>query len=243
MTLLRSLVYVVWLYGSMAAVGISFFPFALFSEKAATEAARAWCAALVWGLRVICGAHVEVRGQQYIPQGAALVAAKHQSMLDTITPFAILRNPSIVLKKELLKLPIFGWFAVQSGMIPIDREAHASALRAMLKAARDRIAKGRKVLIFPEGTRQALGAPPDYKPGVAALYRDLKLPCTPVAVSTGVVWPAHGVVRRPGTAVIEFLPPIPAGLSREDFMAALEEKIETASNALLEEARRNGAKA
>lgn len=237
MTLLRSLIYVVWLYGSMSIIGLSFAPLALFSEKAAIQAARVWSWALLWGLRVICGTRLEVRGRENIPKGAALFAAKHQSMLDTISPFAILGDPSVVLKKELLRLPIFGWFAVRSGMIAIDREAQASALRAMLRAARARIAKGRGVIIFPEGTRQAPGAPPEYKPGVAALYRDLGVDCVPVAVNTGLYWPAHGVIRRPGVAVIEFLPAIKPGLTRDKFMAELEQRIETASNALLTQAK------
>lgn len=233
MIVLRSLVYVLWLYGSMTAVGLSFGPVALFSEKAAIRAARTWARAMTWGARVIVGLKLEVRGREHIPQGAALVAAKHQSMLDTIAPFLILESPSVVLKRELLGLPIFGWFAQRAGMIVVNREAHAAALRGMLKDARVQAAKGRPIVIFPEGTRQKPGAPPDYKPGVAALYRDLKLPCVPVALNAGLYWPAHGVVRRPGTVVIEFLPAIPPGLSREAFMIELQARIETASNALL----------
>jgi 1-acyl-sn-glycerol-3-phosphate acyltransferase len=233
MTLIRSLIYVLWLYGSMTVIGLSFGPVAIFSEPVAIKAAETWARAMLWGARVIVGLKLEVRGQQYIPQGAALVAAKHQSMLDTIVPFLILHRPSVVLKRELLKLPIFGWFSQRAGMIVVNREAHAAALRSMLKDARKQAANGRPIVIFPEGTRQKPGAPPDYKPGVAALYRDLKLPCVPVALNAGLYWPAHGVVRRPGTVVIEFLPAIPPGLSREAFMAELETRIETASNALL----------
>jgi 1-acyl-sn-glycerol-3-phosphate acyltransferase len=122
-------------------------------------------------------------------------------------------------------------------MIPIDREGHAIALRGMIRAAVKQAAKGRPILIFPEGTRQEPGAPPDYKPGVAALYRELNLPCTPVAANTGLCWPPHGLKRYPGRAVIEFLPPIAPGLSRKDFMDALEHAIETASTALLKEGR------
>lgn len=234
MNALRSIVFVVWLYGSMTVIGVSFAPLAVFSEKAAIQAARTWAAALIWGARAICGIQLEVRGREHIPRGAALVAAKHQSMMDTIIPFAILENPSVVLKRELLKLPIFGWFAQRAGMIVVNREAHAAALRTMLRDARDRAGKNREIFIFPEGTRQAPGAVADYKPGVAALYRDLKLPCTPVALNIGQVWPAHGLVRKPGVAVIEFLPAIAPGLARDEFMAELEARIETASNALLE---------
>jgi 1-acyl-sn-glycerol-3-phosphate acyltransferase len=237
MNFIRSLIYVVWLYGSMLAVAASFAPFALFSERAAIMAARCWSHIAIWGLRVICGVRLDVRGREHIPHGAALVASKHQSMLDTIIPCAVLADPAIVLKRELQAIPVFGWFTQRAAMIPIDRSAQASALRPMMRAARVEAAKGRAILIFPEGTRQPLGVKPDYKPGVAALYRDLGLPCTPVAVNTGKFWPAHGITRRPGLAVVEFLPAIPAGLSREDFMTELEKRIETASNRLLEEAR------
>jgi 1-acyl-sn-glycerol-3-phosphate acyltransferase len=234
MNALRSIVFVLWLYGSMTVIGLSFMPLAVFSEAAAIQAARTWASALIWGVRAICGIRLEVRGREHIPRGAALVAAKHQSMMDTIIPFALLEGPSVVLKRELLKLPIFGWFAKRAGMIVVNREAHAAALRTMLRDGRDRAAKGRQIFIFPEGTRQAPGAPPDYKPGIAALYRDLKLPCTPVALNIGQFWPAHGLVRKPGLAVIEFLPVIAPGLPRDEFMRELEARIETASSALLE---------
>jgi 1-acyl-sn-glycerol-3-phosphate acyltransferase len=233
----RSVIFVVWLYGSMTAIGLAFMPAAVFSERAAIAAARTWARATVWGVRVICGIRLEVRGREHIPQGAALVAAKHQSMLDTVTPFLFMPAPSVVLKRELLKLPIFGWFSRRAGMIVVNREAHAAALRGMLRDARIRAADGRQVIIFPEGTRQAPGAPPDYKPGVAALYRDLKLPCIPVAENIGLFWPPHGIIRRPGVAVIEFLPAIAPGLPREAFMAELETRIETASKALLPKAQ------
>jgi 1-acyl-sn-glycerol-3-phosphate acyltransferase len=161
-----------------------------------------------------------------------LVAAKHLSMLDTIIPFLVFPDVAIVLKTELLKWPVFGWYCQRAGMIPVDRSAQASALRRMLREARVQSEKGRAVFIFPEGTRQEIGAPPNYKSGVAALYGTLGLPCIPVAMSTGLYWP-QGITRRPGVAVVEFLPPIPPGLSREVFMAQLEASIEGASNRLL----------
>jgi 1-acyl-sn-glycerol-3-phosphate acyltransferase len=235
--MIRSLIYVAWLYGSMAVIGIAFAPVALFSGDAALLAARIWSRIAVWGVGAIVGLRVEVRGREHIPAGAGLVAMKHQAMLDTLMPAWLLNRPSIVLKQELTAMPIFGWFAQRSGMIALDREGHAGALRRMLRDARDRAASGRPIVIYPEGTRQDVGAPPAYKPGVAALYRDLKLPCTPVAVNTGLYWPAHGVRRKPGLATIEFLPAIEPGLSREDFMAELERRIETATDALVAAAR------
>lgn len=237
MTLFRSLIFAAWLYGSMAVIALGLMPIAFFSQRVAMLAARLWSNGAVWGLAAICGLKVEVRGRENIPQGRALVASKHLSMLDTLLPFAMLRDPAMVLKKELLSLPVFGWYCSRAGMIAVDRSAQASALRRMLRDARAQSAKGRPVFIYPEGTRQPVGAPPNYKPGVAALYRDLSLPCTPVALNTGLFWP-EGIKRRPGVTVMQFLPPIPAGLSREAFMARLEEAIESASNALLEEARR-----
>jgi 1-acyl-sn-glycerol-3-phosphate acyltransferase len=232
MILIRSLIYSVWLYGSMAAISIGLSPFAAFSERAAIAAARIWSKGAVWGLNAICGLRVEFRGRENIPPGRVLVAAKHLSMLDTIIPFLVFPDVAIVLKTELLKWPVFGWYCQRAGMIPVDRSAQASALRRMLREARVQSEKGRAVFIFPEGTRQEIGAPPNYKSGVAALYGTLGLPCIPVAMSTGLYWP-QGITRRPGVAVVEFLPPIPPGLSREVFMAQLEASIEGASNRLL----------
>src|SRR5262249_40780239 len=162
-----------------------------------------------------------------------LIAAKHQGMFDTIGPFSYLPDACFVLKKELLSIPFYGWHAKKARMIPLDREGSSKALKDLMRAARDRLSEPRQVVIFPEGTRTAPGAPPDYKPGVAALYRDLGLPCTPMATNSGVHWPAHGFLRRPGTIVFEFLPAIPPGLKRDEFMHELQDRIETASNRLL----------
>jgi 1-acyl-sn-glycerol-3-phosphate acyltransferase len=221
---------------ALIAVGVGFFPYALVTPRGAQAAVRAWARYAVWSLGVIVGIRVEIRGREHIPAGAALVAAKHQAILDTLLPAVMLDRPAIVLREGLTKIPIFGWYCRRAGMIVLDREGHASALRNMLRAARVPAAENRPIVIFPEGTRRPPGAPPDYKPGVAALYRDLKIPCTPVAQNIGLFWPTRGVNLKPGLAVMEFLPAIPAGLSRDEFMTELETRIETASNALLAEA-------
>lgn len=234
MRLLRSLLFSVWLYLSMpvAAVGLS--PALLMPHRYAMGVIRIWARMVLFGLRWIVGVRVEFRGLEHRPAGSALVAGKHQSMLDVVTPFVILDDPCFVLKKELMPLPFFGWFARKTRMIPVDRAAHAKALKDMLVHARDRLAHGRQIVIFPEGTRTAPGAPPDYKPGVAAIYRDLEAPCVPVATNSGQCWPAKGVTGfRPGVVVFEYLEPIPPGLKRGDFMRTLETRIETASAALL----------
>ncbi len=228
-----SLAFTAWLYGSMAVLGTVATPLLLFRRERAWSLVRVWVRGVLWGLRVFCGVRVEVRGREHVPAGAALIAAKHQSMLDTVAPLDLLPDPAYVLKRELMRLPFFGWWAAKLDMVPIDRAGGATALRAMTHAARDRLADDRQLIIFPEGTRQEPGAAPDYKPGVAGLYRELQAPCTPVATNSGLHWPPHGVLRFPGVVVYEFLPSIPPGLKRASFMAVLEDRIEDASTALL----------
>jgi 1-acyl-sn-glycerol-3-phosphate acyltransferase len=232
---MRTLLFRAYFYASLAVYGLVGGPLALVSRRAASGVGSAWSHAVVAGLYLICGARVVIRGREHVPKGAALVACKHLSTLDTLVPFLTLADPAFVFKQELASTPIFGWYLKRAGMIVVERDGHASALRAMLRAAKAEAARGRPIVIFPEGTRQDIGAPPDYKPGVAALYRDLGLACTPVALSTGLVWPAKGFPRRSGQAVIEYLPAIPAGLSREDFMRELETRIETATARLIAE--------
>jgi 1-acyl-sn-glycerol-3-phosphate acyltransferase len=176
---------------------------------------------------------VELRGHEHIPTGAALVAPKHQSMLDVYAQFAWLPASVFVMKKELTLIPWFGWYAAKAGCIDIDRAGGATALRGMVREAKVMFARGAQVAIFPEGTRQLPGAPPAYKPGIAALYRELDVPVYPVATNSGDHWPARGmIIRKPGTIVFEYLEPIPPGLKRAEFMRLLQERTETASAAL-----------
>jgi 1-acyl-sn-glycerol-3-phosphate acyltransferase len=196
-----------------------------------------WAHTTMFFLRVLCGVKVEIRGREHMPTGPALIAAKHQGMFDTVAPFAFLPDPAYVLKKELLIIPFYGWYSTKSGMIAVDRAGHSAALKKLVRDTRARMAESRQVMIFPEGTRKAPGAEPDYKPGIAALYRDLELPCTPMATNSGLHWPAHGFLRHPGTVVFEFLEPIPAGLKRGEFMKQLQGRIEAASDRLLAEGR------
>ena len=233
MTVLRSLIFTLWLYLSMVIFAVGLSPALLMPHRAAMGVIKLWARFVLFGLRWIAGVRVEFRGLEHRPTGAALIAAKHQGMLDVVAPFAILDDPCFVLKKELMPLPFFGWFAWKTKMIAVDRSAHSKALKDMVRQTRARLADDRQILIFPEGTRTTPGEPADYKPGVAAIYRDVNAPCWPIATNSGVHWPAHGFRRYPGTIVFEFLPPIPAGLKRAEFMAELQNRIETASTALL----------
>jgi len=230
----RRVLFFIWFYGVSIPLAIGYSLLLPFPRQAMNVAVRFWARLVVFGLEHLGGVRMEARGLEHLPRGQALVAAKHQSLFDFIGPFVFLPDACFVMKQELLRIPFLGWHSVKQRMIPIHREAHAKALKDMLRAARDRLKDPRQVLIFPEGTRKTPGAEPDYKPGVAALYRDLDLPCTPMATNSGVHLSAKGVLLRPGVLVYEILPPIPPGLKRQEFMAALETSIETASNALLD---------
>jgi 1-acyl-sn-glycerol-3-phosphate acyltransferase len=233
MTLVRSMAFASWLYVWMAIVAVVYFLPILIDRRAGLTAGRAWARLTLFGLRYIVGARIRLINDAHGTPGPRLVAMKHQSMLDTLIPFLLFDDPAIVLKRELLSAPFFGWYCKRLNMIPVDREAQAAALKSMLREARAAIAAGRDVLIFPEGTRSEPGAHPDYKIGVAALYRDLGVPCLPVALDTGLVWSAKGLLRRPGQATVKTLPIIPPGLPREEFMRRLETDIETATAALI----------
>ena len=190
----------------------------------------------LWLLRAIVGTTIEVRGRGNIPQGPCLVASKHQSAWETFALIPIFRDPALLMKRELFFIPFHGWFSRKFEMIPVDRDKGPAALRRMLHEARKRIDDGREIIIFPEGTRRPPGAPPDYKTGIVLLYNALGVPCLPVALNSGLFWPRRSVIRRPGTIVVEILPPIPPGLPREEFLRRLQEAIEGASSRLLVEA-------
>jgi len=189
-----------------------------------------------WLLRWIVGTRIEVRGLERLPAGACLVAAKHQSAWDTFGLVPLFDDPALVMKAELLNIPLYGWFSRKFGMIPIRRETGPSALRQMVRDARSRAEQGRQILIFPEGTRRAPGARPDYKTGLALLYQNMDLPCVPLALNSGLYWPRRKLVRYPGTIIVEILDPIESGLPKARFMALVQERIEAASQRLIEEA-------
>lgn len=238
LTRLRSLLFMLWLYGSMAVIAIVSSPVLLLPHGVSMGVIRWWAKAVLFGARLIVGIKVEFRGLEHRPTGPALVAGKHMSMLDTIAPFVVLDNPAYVLKKSLIYLPFLGWYAWRTKMVAVKREDAAKALRAMAKACAERLKEGRQIIIFPEGTRSDPGDDPTYKPGVAALYRDLDVPCHLLATNSGQFWPGHGIDRKPGTVVFEFLPPIPAGLKRGELMSELKVRLESASTALIEEQAR-----
>ena len=210
-------------------------PFLFMPRSWAMAALRVHARFELFLLRLIVGTKIEVRGEEKIPDGPCLVASKHQSAWETFALIPIFRDPALLMKRELFWIPFHGWFSRKFQMIPVDRDKGPSALRRMLREARKRIEDKREIIIFPEGTRRAPGASPDYKTGIVLLYDALNVPCLPVALNSGLFWPRRSVIRRPGTIVVEILDPIPPGLPKVEFLRRLETAIEGASNRLLVE--------
>jgi 1-acyl-sn-glycerol-3-phosphate acyltransferase len=230
----RSVLFAMLFYLWSASVAVLATPLLLGPVSGVLAMFRFYSRGIIILLRV-CGVRVEVRGREHIPTGAALVAPKHQCMFDVFAQFSVLPASAFVMKQELKWVPWFGWYAQRVGNIAVDREGHSTALKKLVREAKALFAKGRQVVIFPEGTRTLPGQPGDYKPGVAALYREIDVPVHPMATNSGRHWPAKGFRMQPGLIVFEYLEPIPPGLKRAEFMRILTERVETASTRLLAE--------
>ncbi|MFP6727678.1 MAG: lysophospholipid acyltransferase family protein [Alphaproteobacteria bacterium] len=212
-----------------------FVPALLLPYQVTVWGQRQWARGVNFLMGLTVGIHVEYRGLEHRPEGAAIVAAKHQSVWDTLIWHIILDDPAIVLKRELLLIPIYGWLCRKTRMIAVNRKAGSKALRVMLEDAKSATALGRPIVIFPQGTRTSPGTSVEdmpYLPGVSALYRSLDVPVVPVALNSGLFWPRRQLMRRPGTIVLEYLEPIPPGLRRKEFDALLQNRIENATSAL-----------
>lgn len=205
-----------------------FWPLLVLPPRRIAWLGRLWAKGVLALLAWTVGLRHEVRGLEHRPQGAAIVASKHQSAWDTIVFFLLHERLAYVLKAELMLIPIIGWYLARVGMIAIDRRGGARALRRLIARARTAAAEDRTIVIFPEGTRTAPGQRRPYHPGVSALYSQLGLPVVPVALNSGHYWRRRGFIKRPGTIVLEYLPPIAPGLDRAAFAADLERRIEEA---------------
>ena len=197
--------------------------------------AKFWGRTSLWLLRVVCGTKVEFRGVEKIGHGALLVAAKHQSTWETFALLPLLDDFTFIIKRELIWIPLFGWFALKGGMISVNRGAGSQTLNDMAVRAKKEIRGGRQLIIFPEGTRRPPGAEPRYKFGVARLYSEIGVPCVPIALNSGLFWPRRSFRWLPGTIVVEILDPIPPGLDTDTFLARLQDTIETATARLVAE--------
>jgi 1-acyl-sn-glycerol-3-phosphate acyltransferase len=233
----RSLLFNALFYLNMIVRMIVALPTIMLPHRFILGVLRGYARSSLWLLRVICGVNVEWRGREKLPAGAYLVGCKHQSLWETFALFALLPDPTYVLKRELMWVPLFGQLATKAGMIPIDRGSRATALAGMTAAARREAARARQIVIFPEGTRRPPGAEPRYLPGVAFLYAEMGLACVPVALNSGVLWPRRSLRRYPGTIVVEVLDPIPPGLDKRAFLRRLQGSLEDATARLVAEAQ------
>ncbi len=235
MLVLRSALFNAVFFLWSAVICLMYLPLLVLPERVMLRAGTWWSKSLIRILELTVGTRFEIRGGENIPPGAAIFASKHQSAWDTLIYMTILPGPALVVKKELFRIPLYGWYARHAGMIGVDRRGGARALKHLIRRARSALKDGRPVVIFPQGTRTAPGVHKPYQAGVAALYRGLGQPIVPVAVNSGLYWGRRAFLKHPGTIVLEYLPAIPTGLDRDDFMAELERRIETATDRLVAE--------
>lgn len=229
-----SLIFIIQMYLAMAIAALAFAIPAIFHRRAAYMAVRTYARWVRFSARVLVGLKSEIRGE--VPSGEVMIASKHQSFFDIILLASVLPEPKFIMKKELLWTPILGQYAMRIGCIPVDRGKKGAAIAKMKQDVAKASAIPGQLIIFPQGTRVAPGATLPYKVGAGILYAQLGQPCIPVATNVGVFWPRHSLLRKPGLAVVEFLPAIAPGRSIGDFMRTVEAEIEPASDKLMQEA-------
>lgn len=242
LVILRSAVFNVLFYLNLFVHFVIAIPTVAMPRQAILKLATFWGLTNNWLLRVVCGINVEYRGLDKVPRGALLIASKHQSLWETFALLWLFSDPAFILKRELLWVPFFGWYAWKARMIPVNRGRRGHALADMTARACVELGHGRQIVIFPEGTRRAPGAEPSYKFGIAHLYSETGMACLPIALNSGLFWPRRSFMRYPGTIVAEVLDPIPPGLSKTEFADRLQDAIETATARLIAEGERELAK-
>lgn len=230
----RSLLFVGQMYLMMVVFAVAFTPLAAFDRRYAFAAVHTYCRWVRWSARWMVGLRSEVRGP--VPTGEVLIASKHQSFFDIIILVSVLPRPKFIMKQQLKWMPILGWYALRIGCVPVDRGKRGAAIQSMLRDVKEGRSGPGQLIIYPQGTRTAPGAQLPYKIGSGALYGQLGQTCVPAATNVGVFWPRTGIYRKPGLAVVEFLPPIPPGKPLPEFMETLKTSVETASDALMRDA-------
>jgi 1-acyl-sn-glycerol-3-phosphate acyltransferase len=231
--LVRSILFNILFYLNLLGYFIAAIPSLFLPYRVVVAFAKAWGRTNLWLVRAVCGIDVEWIGLEKIPKGPLIVASKHQSVWETFGLLTLFRDPTFIVKRELMWIPFFGWYIWKARMIPVNRGARTLALADMTARARVELQRDRQLVIFPEGTRRAPGAEPAYKFGVAHLYAETGVPCLPVALNSGLVWGRRSFLRHPGTVRVEILDPIPPGLERAEFFERLKNDIEGATARLL----------
>ncbi|MBI1273873.1 MAG: 1-acyl-sn-glycerol-3-phosphate acyltransferase [Alphaproteobacteria bacterium] len=233
MTVLRALLFSTAFYLWHIVLCFACLPILILPRPVMRGTVRFYLSGIALFERVFLGLRYKVIGRENLPAQGCIIAAKHQSAWETFKLHLVLPDPVFVLKRELVWIPLWGWYTLKAGMVPVDRSAGAKALRRMLAAAARFAAQGRQIIIFPQGTRLAPGSYKPYKPGVAALYDNLNLPVVPVALNSGMFWPKGAFLKNPGTVTLEILPAIPPGLKRVEMMRQLEAALEQATDRLV----------
>lgn len=231
--LTRSIFFVTVFYLFSAVLFIVSLPLLLFPRKIVLWVPIVWTTLTPKLLKWTVGIKVHFKGLENLPKkNGYIVASKHQSALETLLFHAIIPNPFVVLKRELMWIPVAGLYALRTGCIPIDRGGGAKTMRKMLGGVQKNFQQGMNLIIFPEGTRTKPGEKKPYAPGIALLYEQCKVPVVPVALNTGYVWPKNKTIKYAGTVTVEFLKPIQPGLPKREFLTELQNKIETAQEKL-----------
>lgn len=234
---IRSIVFNITFFAWAFFSAILFIPLFIISAKFTQKVGKPWAYISLLLARVFCGIKYEIRGRENILEAPVIYASKHQSAWDTLIFILLLPRVAYVLKKELLRLPFWGWYLWRMKMIAIDRAKGASSIKQLIRDGKTALAENRPIVIFPEGTRTRPGATPDYHSGITALYSQFNVPVVPVALNSGVYWGKNAFFKKPGTIIMELLPPIPAGLTKKDFAERLKDDIEAASNRLIRESK------
>ncbi len=240
MTAVRSCAFLVASLGVMVFLGLAMLPALLLARRLAARVPVWFAGVQLFLLDVVAGLRLEVRGRNNLPCGPALIAVKHQSALEAYALARLFPDACFVIKQEIVRLPVVGWFVSAMDCLAIDRRAGLASLRRIMGHAARVTDEGRCIVIFPEGTRTAPGERVAYQRGVAGLYAALGVPVVPVALNCGVFWPRRQIRKNPGCAVMAFLEAIPPALPRERFMEELESRIENGTSELIAEARGQG---
>ncbi len=231
---IRALLFIAQMYVMFVVIGLGYVPYAIFSRHGARAACKAFSRYVFWSMEWMIGLKAQVRGE--VPQGEVLIAAKHQSFLDIMMIFTALPSAKFIMKRDILWTPIIGFYAKRLDCVPVERGKRGAAIAKMVADVEAGRANAGQLIIYSQGTRVAPGVKAPYKVGTGVLYEQLGQPCVPVAINVGVFWPRKGLWRKPGVAVVEFLPPIAPGMDRDAFMELLEASVEGKSDALMREA-------
>ena len=215
-------------------------PFLLLPRRALIRMMSVWGKVFIGFCRVFAGLKLEIRGREHLPEGSVLIAAKHQSAWETLALLGLFDDPCFVMKRELQKIPLMGQYIIRSHQIPLNRQGGPSDMKKLIKMAKTEVhaGQGRQIILFPEGTRRPVDAPPEYRNGISMIYGMLDVACVPLAHNAGLFWPNGYTPSRTGTIIVEFLPAIPAGMPRDAFQQMIEQQLETASSRLVAEGRR-----